>query len=90
MTGVVCTPQDLHLLDQIDPERTLLRVCPGIRGSKDDAGDQKRTLAPAEAVSKGANLLVVGRPIVRRTDYLSAANLILNEISFTNQGIADM
>ena len=90
ITGVVCSPQDLHLLDQIDPERTLLRVCPGIRGSKDDAGDQQRTMAPAEAVSEGANLLVVGRPIVGRTNYLNAARLILNEISFTNQGIADM
>ena len=64
ITGVVCSPKDLHLLDQIDPDRTLLRVCPGIRGSKDDLGDQKRTMTPAEAVSEGANLLVVGRPIV--------------------------
>ena len=81
IAGVVCSPQDLHLLDQIDPDRTLLRVCPGIRGVKDDAGDQKRTMAPAVAVSEGANLLVVGRPVIRRTDYLNAANLILNEIS---------
>ena len=26
IAGVVCSPQDLHLLDQIDPNRTLLRV----------------------------------------------------------------
>ena len=81
ITGVVCSPKDLHLLDQIDPDRTLLRVCPGIRGSKDDAGDQKRTMTPAEAVSEGANLLVVGRPIVERTDYLNATTLILKRIS---------
>ena len=81
ITGVVCSPQDLRLLDQIDPDRSLLRVCPGIRGFMDDAGDQKRTMTPAEAVSEGANLLVVGRPIVKRTDYLNAASLILNEIS---------
>jgi orotidine-5'-phosphate decarboxylase len=80
ITGVVCSPQDLHLLDQIDPNRTLLRVCPGIRGFMDATGDQKRTMTPAEAVSEGANLLVVGRPIVKRTDYLNAAKLILNEI----------
>ena len=80
ITGVVCSPQDLHLLDQIDPNRTLLRVCPGIRGFMDATGDQKRTMTPAEAVSEGANLLVVGRPIVKRTDYLNATKLILNEI----------
>ncbi|MDG2196438.1 MAG: orotidine-5'-phosphate decarboxylase [SAR324 cluster bacterium] len=84
ITGVVCSPQDLHLLDQTDPDRTLLRVCPGIRGFKDDRGDQQRTVTPARAVSEGANLLVVGRPIVGRTDYLNAANLILNEISLMN------
>ena len=84
ITGVVCSPQDLHLLDQIDSERTLLRVCPGIRGWKDDKGDQQRTMSPAEAVSEGANLLVVGRPIVGRTDYLNAARLILNEIGLIN------
>ena len=81
ITGVVCSPQDLHLLDQIDSDRTLLRICPGIRGFKDDAGDQKRTMTPAEAVSEGADFLVVGRPIVEQTYYLNAANLILNEIS---------
>ncbi len=81
ITGVVCSPQDLHLLDQIDSDRTLLRICPGIRGFMDDAGDQKRTMSPSKAVSEGANLLVVGRPIVKRTDYLNAASIILNEIS---------
>ena len=90
ITGVVCSPQDLHLLGRIDPDRTLLRVCPGIRRFKDDIGDQQRTMSPAEAVSEGANLLVVGRPIVGIMDYLNAARHILNEISPTNQGIADM
>ena len=84
ITGVVCSPKDLRLLDQIDPCRTLLRVCPGIRGLKDDRGDQQRTMSPAKAVSEGANLLVVGRPVVGRTDYLNAANLILDEISNKN------
>ena len=84
IAGVVCSPQDLHLLDQIDPDRTMLRVCPGIRGFKDNAEDQKRTMTPAGAASEGANLLVVGRPVVGRTDYLNAANLILSDISSKN------
>ena len=41
-------------------------------------------MTPAEAVSEGANLLVVGRPVVGRTDYLNAANLILSETSSKN------
>ena len=84
ITGVVCSPQDLRLLDQIDPYITLLRVCPGIRGFKDGRGDQQRTVRPAKAVSEGANLLVVGRPIVGQTNCFCAANFILNEIILTN------
>jgi orotidine-5'-phosphate decarboxylase len=80
ITGVVCSPQDLHLLDQIDPDRAMLRVCPGIRGVKFDNGDQKRTMTPAKAVSEGADFIVVGRPIVGQANYLRAANRILNEI----------
>ena len=81
ITGVVCSPQDLHLLDLIDPDKNLLRVCPGIREIKEDREDQKRTMTPAKAASEGANLLVVGRPIVGKIDYLRAAHIILNEIS---------
>ena len=81
ITGVVCSPQDLHLLDLIDPDKNLLRVCPGIREIKEDREDQKRTMTPAEAASEGANFLVVGRPIVGKIDYLRAAHNILNEIS---------
>jgi orotidine-5'-phosphate decarboxylase len=80
ITGVVCSPQDLYLFDQIDPDRAMLRVCPGIRGVKFDNGDQKRTMTPAKAVSEGADFIVVGRPIVGQANYLWAATLILNEI----------
>ena len=80
ITGVVCSPQDLYLFDQIDPDRAMLRVCPGIRGVKFDNGDQKRTMTPAKAVSEGADFIVVGRPIVGQANYLRAATLILNEI----------
>ena len=90
ITGVVCSPQDLHLLDLIDPNKNLLRVCPGIREIKEDREDQKRTMTPAEAVSEGANFLVVGRPIVEKNDYVRAAHIILNEISRVDQGIADI
>ena len=90
ITGVVCSPQDLHLLDLIDPDKNLLRVCPGIREIREDREDQKRTMTPAEAVSEGADFLVVGRPIVEKNDYVRAAHIILNEISRVDQGIADI
>ena len=77
ITGVVCSPQDLRLLDQIDPDRTMLRVCPGIRAENDEKNDQFRTISPALAVSRGADYLVVGRPITEKPNILIAATSYL-------------
>ncbi len=43
----------------------LLVVTPGIRMPGDDAGDQRRTASPGEAIRRGSDYIVVGRPIVR-------------------------
>jgi len=57
-------------------------VTPGIRGSKEVAGeDQKRIVTPAEAVSSGADYLVVGRPIRQAADPAGEADSIAKEIA---------
>ena len=43
-------------------------VVPGIRLPGEAAGDQVRTIEPAEAVRRGATHLVVGRPITQARD----------------------
>lgn len=75
MTGLVCSPHELDLLQN----KGLYLVTPGIRFSMDSLGDQKRVLGPAEAIKAGASALVVGRPIVEAkspreaaTDYVMA------------------
>jgi orotidine-5'-phosphate decarboxylase len=47
-------------------------VVPGIRAPGDAAGDQVRTIDPAEAVRRGATHLVIGRPITAARDPLAA------------------
>ena len=44
------------------------------------AGDQKRFLTPAEARSKGADVLVIGRPITAAADPAEAAGRIRSEL----------
>jgi len=61
-------------------------VTPGIRladgGEKTiSSDDQKRTLTPAEAIRKGADYLVVGRPIRTARDPGKTAESIVEEIS---------
>jgi orotidine-5'-phosphate decarboxylase len=69
--GVVCSPKELGVVAQVAPG--LLRVTPGIRPVGSPAGDQRRTSTPAEARARGADFLVVGRPITADPDPVAAA-----------------
>jgi orotidine-5'-phosphate decarboxylase len=62
LDGVVCSPQEIEALRK-EFGRELVIVTPGIRPLWAAAQDQKRILTPAEAVAKGADFLVIGRPI---------------------------
>jgi orotidine-5'-phosphate decarboxylase len=48
-------------------------VVPGIRPEGSAAGDQARTLTPAQAVAAGADWIVVGRPITQEADPATSA-----------------
>ena len=61
--------------------RDLLVVTPGIRMPGDDPGDQSRTSTPGDAIRRGADYLVVGRPIVRAPAPRDAALRILADMS---------
>jgi orotidine-5'-phosphate decarboxylase len=62
LDGVVCSPQEIEVLRK-EYGRELAIVTPGIRPVWAAAQDQKRIMTPAEAVAKGADYLVIGRPI---------------------------
>jgi orotidine-5'-phosphate decarboxylase len=78
--GIVCSPHEVeHLRALLGPEITL--VIPGIRPAWAAANDQKRILTPAEAIKKGADILVIGRPITADADPAAAARRINDELS---------
>ena len=79
LRGLVCSPLEVALLRQIVPAKTKL-VTPGIRLPDAVADDQKRTLTPKEALSAGADWLVVGRPIYAAANPPQAAESILNSL----------
>ena len=58
-----------------------LAVVPGIRPEGAYKGDQKRVATPREAVERGADILVVGRPVVEAPNPKAVVEQILEEIS---------
>ena len=77
--GLVCSPHEIgRLREAFGPEPLL--VAPGIRPRGAEQDDQRRTLDARAAVGAGADLIVVGRPIIRHPDPSSAAGDLLDEI----------
>jgi len=80
LDGFVTAATELrHVRSFAGPEAFL--VTPGIRRTGDSAGDQARTATPADAVSAGADLLVVGRPVTAADDPAAAVAAIRQEMN---------
>ncbi|MBK5275429.1 MAG: orotidine-5'-phosphate decarboxylase [Desulfuromonadales bacterium] len=79
MDGVVASPLEIELIRAACGPDFLI-VTPGVRPSFASLDDQKRIMTPAEAVSAGADYLVIGRPIAKDADPAVAAELISSEI----------
>ena len=78
--GVVCSPLEAAELRRVCGDEFTL-VCPGVRPTWSEKGDQRRSLTPSEALSAGADYLVIGRPITTAPDPAAAFEQICNEIS---------
>ncbi len=80
LDGVVCSAQEIAALRRACGPGFVLLV-PGIRPAWAAKGDQKRVMTPAEAISAGADYLVIGRPITGADDPAAAARRIVAELS---------
>ncbi len=79
LDGVVASPLEVETIRSTIEKPNFLIVTPGIRPSFATNDDQKRVMTPAEAVAKGADYLVIGRPITAQSDKLSAVRQIIKE-----------
>ncbi len=80
LQGVVASAQEIDLIREKCGKDFVL-VVPGVRPVWAQANDQKRSLTPKEAIEKGADFIVVGRPITHAEHPLEAAQKIIEEIS---------
>jgi orotidine-5'-phosphate decarboxylase len=79
LDGVVCSAQEIEIVRrEVGP--AFLIVTPGIRPAWAAAQDQKRIMTPAEAIQKGSDYLVIGRPITQAASPKEAFSKIVEEL----------
>ncbi len=78
--GVVASPHEIIPIRNAMKNPNFIILTPGVRPAGSALNDQRRVMAPAEAIRAGANYLVVGRPITEAEDPVNTAKKILAEI----------
>ena len=78
--GVVCSVAEAAAVRSACGEAFLI-VTPGVRPAGSATDDHARSATPADAVSAGADYIVVGRPVYRADDPAAAAGKIAAEFS---------
>jgi orotidine-5'-phosphate decarboxylase len=77
--GVVVSGEDVATVREVCGGEFCL-VVPGIRPGGSNGHDQVRILTPEEAIERGADYLVVGRPVTESSDPAGVARSILAAI----------
>lgn len=80
LKGAVCSPQEATLLKAACGSDFWL-ICPGVRPSWAQKGDQQRAMTPKAAIAQGADYLVIGRPITQAESPAAAIDRICQEIA---------
>lgn len=80
--GIICSPNEVKAIRKKFGNGFYIAT-PGIRLPEDIADDQKRINTPEEAMSRGADFLIVGRSITTREDVGGTIDLYLEKIERT-------
>ncbi len=79
--GLVCAADDVREAKELAPR--MFAVVPGIRLPHSDPHDQARAATPQQAVTAGADLLVVGRAVTAAQDPEAAAATLTEALAAT-------
>lgn len=75
LDGIVCSPHEVETVKALCGNG-FKTVVPGIRPESAATDDQKRVMTPKKAVTKGADYLVIGRPITKAENPVESAKFI--------------
>ncbi len=88
MDGVVASPREVGIVRSTVKKPGFIVVTPGVRPTGSDHADQKRVMTPREAITAGADYLVVGRPILEAKDPARVARQICDEMEIRSANSA--
>ena len=77
--GVVCSPREIQVVRKVVEPRFKI-VTPGIRLPDQSLNDQQRIATPRDALSSGADYIVVGRAVIDNADPRSALQRLLETV----------
>jgi orotidine-5'-phosphate decarboxylase len=80
MDGVVASPHEITSIRTAVNRRDFKIITPGVRPPEAALHDQKRVMTPSQAISAGADYIVVGRPITNASNPVDAARCIVAQI----------
>ena len=80
LDGIVCSANDVISAKEL-LGKNFITVTPGIRSSDSSKDDQSRVSSARNAIEKGADYLVIGRPITQSNNPMKSLDSIIKEIS---------
>jgi len=80
LDGVVASAHEIQIIREAVSQSDFVVVTPGMRSAADASDDQRRVMTVGQAISAGADYVVVGRPILNAKDPTEAARMFLQEI----------
>lgn len=88
LDGVVCSAEEVELLRSDQATSGLILVTPGIRPLWAASNDQKRIVTPSEAIRRGSDYLVIGRPITDPPEDVGSSRKAVELIIKELEGVA--
>jgi orotidine-5'-phosphate decarboxylase len=76
LDGVVASPEEITAIKK-NIGKDFLIVTPGVRTDGSETSDQKRVSTPKEAFERGADYIVIGRPVTKAKDPAHALKTLL-------------
>ena len=76
--GIICAAPDLEATSSFSDK--LIRVVPGLRLPGGDSHDQARVATPMEAISGGADMLVIGRMVTEAENPVDASEELVSQL----------